>query len=68
MKITSVKRMIRLAVAAVSTSGVMLAPAVANAATAHPAHAQAASHITKVIHASRCCGHHSGWGYGGWGR
>jgi hypothetical protein len=67
MKATSVKRVIRLAVAAVSTSGAMLAPAGANAATAHPAHAQTASHVTKVIHGSRCCRHTGGWGYGGWG-
>jgi hypothetical protein len=67
MKTTSVKRIIGLAIAAVSTSGAMLAPTVANAATAHPAHPQTAPHVAKAIHVSRCCGIDSGWGYGGWG-
>jgi hypothetical protein len=60
MNAKSVKRALGLATAAVSTAGtMMLAPAVANAATAHPAHAQTvstASHVSKA-------GNGSGLGY-----
>jgi hypothetical protein len=46
MNVKSVKRAIGLAVAAAGTCGaMMLAPAVANAATAQPAHPQAASDV-----------------------
>jgi hypothetical protein len=54
MKVTSVKRAFGLAAAAVGASGaMMLAPAVANAATAHPAHAQtvsAANNVSTTVH------------------
>jgi hypothetical protein len=63
MKATSVKRAFGLAAAAVSTSGaMMLAPAMANAATAHPAHAQTVttvSNVSKTIDGS--WGHHSNY-------
>jgi hypothetical protein len=49
MNAKSVKRTIGLAAAAASTSGaMMLAPTVANAATAHPAHMQTASNVSKA--------------------
>ena len=51
MKATSVKRAFGLAAAAVSTSGAMMfAPAAANAATAHPAHAQTVSSVSTTVH------------------
>jgi hypothetical protein len=47
MKAKSVKRAFGLAAAAAGTSGtMMLAPAVANAAAAHPAHVQTASYVS----------------------
>jgi hypothetical protein len=50
MKATSVKRVLGLAAAAVGTSGAMMfAPAVTNAATAHPAHAQAVSSVSATV-------------------
>ena len=53
MKVTSVKRALGLATAAVGTSGaMMLAPTMANAATAHPAHAQTVSTVSNVSKAS----------------
>jgi hypothetical protein len=49
MNAKSLKRALGLAVAAVSTSGtMMLAPGVANAATAHPAHTQTVSTVSTV--------------------
>ena len=64
MNVTSVKQAFGLAAAAVGTSGaMMLAPAVANAATAQPAHVQAVSHVQTVSNVSRADG---GWG-GGFG-
>ena len=61
MNAKSVKRALGLAAAAASTSGaMMLAPTVANAATAHPAHAQTVSNVSKA--------NWGGWGWGwGWG-
>jgi hypothetical protein len=78
MRAKSVKRVLGLAVAAVSTSGTMMfAPAVANAATAHPAHAQAVSNVSKTIDGNRAQhpnyrhphGYRHGYrgGYGGYG-
>jgi hypothetical protein len=64
MNAKSVKRALGLAAAAVGTSGaMMLAPAAANAATAHPAHVQTARTASYVLDASY------GWGggYGGYG-
>jgi len=56
MNAKSVKRAFGLAAAAVGTSGaMMLAPAAANAATAHPAHVQTVSNVSKA----------SGWWPGG---
>jgi hypothetical protein len=59
MNAKSLKRALGLAVAAVSTSGtMMLAPGVANAATAHPAHTQTvstASNFAKADNGSRHC-------------
>ena len=64
MNAKSLKRALGLAAAAAGTSGtMMLAPAVANAATAHPAHAQTATSVSKANHA----GWGWGWGWGGWG-
>ena len=49
MNAKSVKRALGLAVAVASTGGAMtLAPAVANAATACPAHVQTASHVSQA--------------------
>jgi hypothetical protein len=49
MNVTSVKRAFALAATTVGTGGaMMLAPAMANAATAHPAHVQAVSHVSKA--------------------
>jgi hypothetical protein len=49
MKTKSVKWAFGLAAAAVSTSGaMMLAPAMANAATAYPAHMQTASNVSQA--------------------
>jgi hypothetical protein len=59
MNATSVKRAIGLAAAAASTSGaMMLTPAVANAATAHPAQMQTVSNVSRAS---------CGWGGCGWG-
>jgi hypothetical protein len=59
MNVTSVKQAFGLAAAAVGTAGaMMLAPAVANAATAQPAHVQAVSHMQTVSNISRASG---GW-------
>jgi hypothetical protein len=49
MNAKSVKRAFGLTAAAVGTSGaMMLAPAVANAATAYPAHVQTVSNVSKA--------------------
>jgi hypothetical protein len=49
MNVTSVKRAFALAATTVGTGGaMMLAPAMANAATAHPAHVQAVSNVSKA--------------------
>ena len=49
MNTTSMKRALGLAAAAASTSGaMMLTPAVANAATAHPAHVQTVSNASRA--------------------
>ena len=64
MNAKSVKRAFGLAAAAVGTSGaMMLAPAAANAATAHPAHVQTARTASYVLDASYGWG--GGGGYGG---
>jgi hypothetical protein len=63
MNAKSVKRTFGLAAAAVGGSAaMMLAPAVANAATAHPAHAQTVSNVSRASG-----GWSSGRGlWGGW--
>jgi hypothetical protein len=61
MNAKSVKRVFGLAATAAGTGGaMMLAPTVANAATAHPAHAQTVNNVSKVS---------DGWGDSGgdWG-
>jgi len=65
MNAKSVKRAFGLAAVAVGGSGaMMLAPAVANAATAHPAHAQTVSNVSRA--SGGWSGHWGGhWG-GGW--
>jgi hypothetical protein len=61
MKAKSVKWVFGLAAVAVGTSGaMMLAPAAANAATAHPAHMQTASNVSKALR-----GGHNWYGPGG---
>ena len=56
MNVTSVKRAFALAAAAAGTGGaMMLAPAVANAATAQPAHMQTVSSVSSPS-----------WGWGDW--
>jgi hypothetical protein len=58
MQAKSVKRAFGLTAAVVSTSGaMMLAPTVANAATAHPAHVQTASNVSTASY-----GHGGGHG------
>ena len=64
MNVKSLKRAFGLAAAAAGTSGaMMLAPGVASAATAHPAHALTIGTASNVSKASSC----GGWGWGGWG-
>jgi phosphate-selective porin len=49
MNVMSVKRALGLAASAVAATGMMmLAPAAANAATAHPAHMQTVSNVSKA--------------------
>jgi hypothetical protein len=61
MKAKSLKRAFGLAAAAVSTSGaMMLAPSVANAATAHPAHVQTASYVSQGYGGGGGYGNHTG--------
>jgi hypothetical protein len=78
MKAKSLKRAFGLAAAAMSTGGMMmLAPTMANAATAHPAHVQTVSTASNVSKAGSDLGyinpgyrhpHRYGYGYrGGYG-
>jgi hypothetical protein len=70
MNVKSVKQTFGLAAAAVGASGaMMLAPTVANAATAHPAHVQAVSNVSHVQAVSNVSRTSGGWGggLGGWG-